>query len=130
MTLNDWLKNASQDVRDQNDDLAQDETLAGSHLELNFLSLLKIANLPNPEREFKFSPSRKWRFDFAYPDLKIAIEIEGGVWARGRHTRPQGFIDDCEKYNAAVLLGWRVLRAVPEQFNQVIEILGQLLDSA
>lgn len=61
-------------------------------------------------REYKFHPTRKWQIDFAIPSLKIAVEIEGGEWSRGRHTRGQGFIDDCEKYNAAALLGWEVLR--------------------
>jgi very-short-patch-repair endonuclease len=62
------------------------------------------------EREYKFNVSRKWRFDFAFPDKKIAVEIEGGTWKQGRHTRGAGFEKDCEKYNQAVLDGWRVLR--------------------
>jgi very-short-patch-repair endonuclease len=61
-----------------------------------------------PEREYRFHPTRKWRFDFAFPDRKLAIEIEGGNG--GRHQRMGGFTADCEKYNAASLLGWRVLR--------------------
>jgi very-short-patch-repair endonuclease len=60
--------------------------------------------------EHVFHPARKWRLDFAWPELRIAAEVEGGVFSRGRHVRPAGFIDDCEKYNAAVLLGWSVLR--------------------
>lgn len=62
-------------------------------------------------REWKFHPTRKWRFDFIIAPIQrhLAIEIEGGIWG-GRHTRPQGFIDDCEKYNEAALLDWRVLR--------------------
>jgi very-short-patch-repair endonuclease len=53
---------------------------------------------------------RRWRFDFAWPDRKVALEVEGGVWISGRHTRAAGYINDTEKYNEAVLLGWRVLR--------------------
>lgn len=60
-------------------------------------------------REYKFHPVRKWRFDFAFADM-VAVEIEGGIWTRGRHTRGSGFIKDCEKYNTAAALGWRVFR--------------------
>ena len=60
--------------------------------------------------EYKFHPDRRWRFDFAIPELKLAFEAEGGVWTRGRHTRPTGYIKDCEKYNAAMDLGWKVYR--------------------
>lgn len=67
--------------------------------------------------EFQFATDRKWRFDYACADPQIAIEIEGGAWIRGRHTRGAGFIADMEKYNRAVLLGWKVLRYTPEQFN-------------
>lgn len=70
------------------------------------------------EPEYKFHPKRKWRFDFAYPPLKIAIECEGGTWANGRHTRGVGFSRDCEKYNAAALLGWRVFRFTSDMLDQ------------
>ena len=64
------------------------------------------------EREFKFHPVRRWRFDFVLlpVSLKIAIEVEGGVWSRGRHTRGAGYIGDMEKYIEAALMGWTVLR--------------------
>lgn len=81
--------------------------------------------------EHRFDPVRRWKFDFALVEPKIAIEVEGGVWTRGRHVRPQGFIDDCEKYNAAVKRGWRVMRYVPEAgwLNTVIGDLLVLLSS-
>lgn len=60
--------------------------------------------------EYTFHPSRKWRFDFALPDLRIAIEVEGGTYKESRHTSGKGYHEDCNKYNAAALLGWRVLR--------------------
>ena len=60
--------------------------------------------------EHKFHPDRKWRFDFAWPDRFIAAEVEGAEFANGRHTRGSGFTADCEKYNAAAQLGWRVFR--------------------
>ena len=61
-------------------------------------------------REYRFHPVRRWRFDFALPAHMIAVEVEGGTWARGRHTRGAGFEEDCIKYAEAACLGWRVLR--------------------
>ena len=66
-------------------------------------------------KEFKFHTERRWRFDYAIPQYKIALEVEGGVWTQGRHTRPQGFLGDIEKYNNATLLGWRVFRTTPNE---------------
>jgi hypothetical protein len=70
--------------------------------------------LPAPAAELKFHPERRWRFDYAWPALKIALEVEGGIWSGGRHTSPQGFVKDMAKYNAAACLGWRVLRVAPK----------------
>lgn len=63
-----------------------------------------------PEREYRFHPSRRWRFDFAFPDKYLAIEVEGGTYANGRHNRGTGYEADLEKYNEAIVLGWDVLR--------------------
>lgn len=68
-----------------------------------------------PTFEHRFCDTRKWRFDLALVDQGIGLEIEGGAWSGGRHTRGSGFIGDLEKYNAATLLGWRVLRFTPQQ---------------
>ena len=65
-------------------------------------------------KEYRFHDKRKWRFDYAIPEHKIAIEVEGGVWTGGRHTSPKGFLGDMEKYNTATVMGWRVLRTTPE----------------
>lgn len=75
-----------------------------------FLFLWKALNGPILEREFKFHNERKWRFDFAHLETRVAIEIEGGTWSGGRHTRGSGYSKDCEKYNSAALLGWKVFR--------------------
>ncbi|RCS70155.1 hypothetical protein [Vibrio casei] len=78
-----------------------------------FLSHINSLGLAAPESEYRFKGlcgKRRWRFDFAYPDLMLAIEIEGGVYAKGRHTRGKGYEQDCEKYNAATAMGWRVFR--------------------
>jgi very-short-patch-repair endonuclease len=66
--------------------------------------------------EYRFHPVRKWRFDYANPMYMVAIEIEGGVFSNGRHTRGKGFVNDMEKYNTATAMGWRVLRFTPQQF--------------
>ena len=87
--------------------------LKESHLEKTFLLQVRVLGLPIPEREFRFFPKRRWRADFAWPDQKLLVEIEGGVFSVGRHNRPMGFIKDCEKYNYAVLLGYRLLRFAP-----------------
>ena len=65
-------------------------------------------------KELRFHPVRRWRFDYAIPAHKIALEVEGGVWTGGRHTRSKGFLGDIEKYNQATLLGWRVFRTTPD----------------
>jgi len=81
-----------------------------SELERTLETQLKTYRAPPWVAEYRFHPSRKWRFDFAWPDLMIAVECEGGTYSRGRHTRGGGFAADCEKYNAAAMLGWCVLR--------------------
>jgi very-short-patch-repair endonuclease len=83
-----------------------------SHLEdLMTLWLRSQKNMPPWETEYRFHPKRRWRLDFAWPDRKVALEIEGGNYAGGRHTSGAGFEKDCEKYNEAACLGWTVLRA-------------------
>ena len=70
-------------------------------------------------KEFKFHPVRKWRFDYAIPEHKIALEVEGGVWTGGRHTSSVGFMKDMEKYNTATLMGWRVFRTMPDELYRL-----------
>ncbi len=71
---------------------------------------LQVAGLPAPVREHRFDASRRWRFDFAWPDRLVAAEVEGGTWAGGRHSRGEGYAKDLEKYNAAAVGGWLVVR--------------------
>ena len=81
-----------------------------SELEETLLWQLKAAKLPQPLREYRFALPRRWRFDLAFLPHKVAVEVEGGVWTHGRHTRGAGYEADCEKYSEAALLGWKVLR--------------------
>jgi hypothetical protein len=70
--------------------------------------------------EFKFCNYRRWKFDFAHVASKTAIEVEGGAFSNGRHTRGVGFINDMEKYNKAVELGWVILRYTPQQIEELL----------
>lgn len=85
-----------------------------STLEKKFMRLWKILSddLPDPERELRFARPRRWAFDFAWPAYRVAVEIDGGTWMEsgGCHQQPVRFAQDIEKLNAAVMLGWRVLR--------------------
>ena len=81
------------------------------------LYILRSVTKIDFQAEYRFC-ERRWRFDFAEPNVKLAIEIEGGVWIKGRHIRGSGFIKDIEKYNKAIELGWTILRYTPQQLNK------------
>jgi hypothetical protein len=87
---------------------------ARSNLEAQLAMQIKAEGLPEPFREFRFHKTRRWRFDFAWPyhmgDRNVAVEVQGGIWSGGRHARGAGIKADCEKANAAQLLGWMVLK--------------------
>jgi len=80
-----------------------------SQAEIDFAYHCAVHKL-KPEREYKFHSARRWRFDFAWPEYMLAVEIEGGIWTNGRHSRGAGMEADMEKYNEAGILGWTVLR--------------------
>lgn len=84
------------------------------------LAALDRLFIAHPIREHVFHDSRGWRFDFAWPGRKLALEVEDGAFMQGggRHTRGAGFRDDLEKYNEAVAYGWRILRIMPEQVKR------------
>lgn len=76
---------------------------------------IKLAGLPLPALEHQSHPTRKWRFDLAYPTQQVAIEIHGGIHTQGRHTRGKGFETDREKMNEAQIMGWIVLEVTEAQ---------------
>lgn len=102
-----------------------------STLERKVTLQIAASGLPRPEVEHRFHATRKWRFDFCWPDQMVALEVEGGVFGPriGRHTSPVGFHKDCDKYNAATVDGWRVLRVTSKhiQGGEVIPLLESAL---
>lgn len=78
-------------------------------LELALLQQIRAVGLGEPVREFLIVEGRKWRADFAWPLSGLLVECEGGLF-RGRHTSADGYSRDMEKYNAASLAGFVVLR--------------------
>jgi hypothetical protein len=79
-----------------------------------FEALCRAYGIAEPVREHVFAAPRKWRFDYAWPSQRVALEVEGGVWTGGRHISATGFLKDIEKYNAAAVRGWRVVRCTPK----------------
>lgn len=65
--------------------------------------------------EYRFHKTRKWRIDYYLPEYMIAIEVEGAVWTRGRHTRGSGFVKDIEKYNEITAAGIALIRTTPSK---------------
>lgn len=84
-----------------------------------FRVLIKGLGAPPWHEQYVFHPTRKWRFDFAWPDRKIAFEMEGAIWMRGGggHSHPLGIEKDIEKMNAAVILGWAVVRVTGKMLH-------------
>lgn len=92
--------------------MAKTKVVSNTASPTDLFQKLIMAEVPGVEvvKEHMFHWTRKWRFDYAIPDLKVAIEIDGAVWDYGRHNRPQGYINDMEKLNTAASMGWLVLR--------------------
>jgi very-short-patch-repair endonuclease len=84
-----------------------------------FLLVLRSLGIPMPVQELRFHATRRWRFDYAWPEYMLAVEVEGGVWTGGRHIQPKGFLKDMEKYNAAASAGWQLLRFTPKELSTV-----------
>ena len=84
---------------------------------LTFKAWFEAYGLPRPQTEYRFHPTRKWRFDAAIPSAMIAVEVNGGIWTHGRHMRGSGYIGDREKINSAQILGWIVLEFSTDQIK-------------
>lgn len=86
--------------------------------------------VPLPVTEYRFAPPRRWRFDYAWPSPKVALEVEGGAFVAGgsRHTRGAGFTKDMEKYSEAAIMGWCVIRIAPSDLlTKGIDLVGRAL---
>lgn len=103
-----------------------------SHLEQQLLFEILAEGLPHPKLQYRFALDvigdkkgirdrlqqaglKDWRFDMAWPDYKLAVEVEGGTFVNGGHNRGKYYSDNCRKYNEATLMGWRVLRFTTDQ---------------
>jgi hypothetical protein len=73
----------------------------------------RAEGLPDPVFEHRVTPARRFRFDAAWPDQHVALEVNGGVFTRGRHTRGAGYVRDMEKMNLSQSLGWQVYQCEP-----------------
>ncbi len=74
----------------------------------------RALNIPAPEYEYRFDPVRRWRFDIAWFHYMVYIEVQGGIWIQGRHSRGAAMKKDWEKWNAATIAGWRGLWVEPK----------------
>lgn len=121
--------------------MAKKKSNLESSLELTFAwqwKHLAGRDAPDPVRQFAFHGERKWRFDYAWPNHKVAVECEGGVFVPiakgvGGHTSIAGILRDVEKYNAAAELGWAVLRVTAKELKrspvQFVELVRRVLVS-
>lgn len=83
----------------------------------------QLPGVPEYVREYRFHPTRKWRFDLAWPELKLALEIDGGLYVNGGHSRGKAREGDYEKDAAAMALGWRVMRVSTGQLKSGLALL-------
>jgi very-short-patch-repair endonuclease len=113
-------------------------------MKTDFLTGCKVRGIPTPDFEWLFAAGRKFAFDWAWPEHKIALEIEGGIYGRGKacpmcgrkavgaHTSIERLKSDMEKYNLAAVLGWSVLRVRPEQIDsgEAFDLVERILATA
>lgn len=120
------------------------EPPAGDAMPLDLTLLVaavRAEGFPDPVPEHRFHPTRKWRFDLAWPTLMVAFEREGGAWVKSkcecgrvrtifksRHHDRDGMEEDSAKYNAAAVLGWTVIRGTPGMIKSGVA-LAALLDA-
>jgi very-short-patch-repair endonuclease len=101
-----------------------------SKLEDLLLFQIHAMGLPEPEREYRAIKGRMFRFDFAWLEQRLLVEVNGGTYTKGAHSTGQGIARDYEKANLAVLQGWRVLsfdgKAVKD--GTAVEVISKALE--
>ena len=83
-----------------------------SDLEAALCFQIRAVGLPAPERQYKAVQGRRWRWDLAWPDARLLLEVDGGQWVQGRHNRPGrwGIDNDAENQSTVASQGWRTMR--------------------
>jgi len=95
-----------------------------SRLELDLDAQLEEADLlEGSVAEYRFHPTRRWLMDRAWPGKKLYVEVQGGIFVRGRHSRPKGQLNDMEKMSEASIMGWRPVLVCSVEIKN-----GQALD--
>lgn len=136
--MDELLANLSPDVRVQADEQPEHtqankvlETAGKRQLAQRFEALWRQVGGQELVHEHRFCLERRWRADYAHLPTQTLIELEGGTWTNGRHTRGGGYAGDCEKYNTATMAGWRVLRLTTDMVTlEYIETLVRWIQEA
>ena len=84
--------------------------------------------IPAPQLEYPFAPGRKFRADYCWPDARLIVECEGGVWSGGKHGRGSGIVKDMERSNFAAVNGYRMMRFMPREL--LLETTAQQIVAA
>lgn len=90
-------------------------------------ALCRQYGLPYPSAEVRFAPPRRWRLDFGWTKERVALEVQGGIWVSGRHSRGSGLLKEYEKMNAVAARGWRVCYCTPQTLITGIEAVAACL---
>jgi hypothetical protein len=113
-----------------------------SQLEVDFLLGLKLRSMPTPVQQFKFFEGRRWKLDFYWPSLSLAVETDGGTYSHGKvnkmgvvsrsgHLTPLGYYNDCCKGNHCAMVGITLLRAdsMMVKTGEIFDQLQAVFDS-
>lgn len=103
-----------------------------AHVELTLIQQITMARLEAPVPEHRVCPERRFRFDWAWPSRKLALEVDGAVWVNGRHSRGTGIQTDCEKFSLAAIHGWRVMRVTTDMVRsgKALQLVERALKDA